>query len=413
MTMRLHISRVLMLAIAALIAPRVAHTQERLVGTSVGTTGVFFDNWSLPTAIATTTLSGGTAMVTGASQLTLPVAVVVPVADGWTIDAYGSYVRSEVRLATPDANGRTKYRLDGPTDARVRVVGQLLGESLLFTAGVSAPTGRTKLDPTELTALSVIAAPGLRFRSAYLGAGAAATVGLILSRPVMGWGVALGTSYEARGTYAPVEALGAGQTSTNLRPGNAGHVSLALERLIGGTRHLLNFGGDVYQAGELSSTASTTSSLALGPTLSGSYEVDAVFNNWESLAFVVGRHRAEYRLGGESLKGSDRTELEGGVQTFHALSSSLGLRLGVDGRVHSTGVIGNNPSSASSSTPDVGFATAGVKAGGGTVALRIGNSGAAIAVEPFVRAQLGTLDFSTTTRTITGFSGGATLTARF
>ena len=71
-------------------------------------------------------------MVSGASQLTLPFAVVVPVVPGWTVDAYGAYSKGEVRLATPDSKGKSTYSLDGPTDTRVRVVGELIGAPIQF-----------------------------------------------------------------------------------------------------------------------------------------------------------------------------------------------------------------------------------------------------------------------------------------
>ncbi len=401
------------LALVALAAPAL-HAQERLVGAWSASSGVFLDNWSLPTAIGTTTSGGGVAFVTGATQITLPLAVVVPIASGWTLDAYSAYVRGEVRLAKPDDQGRTSYRLDGPADSRLRIVGQLIGESLLFTAGITAPTGLTNLNDEQLNALSVLASPALRFRTPFLGAGAGATAGLILSQPVGAWGFALGTSYEARGTYAPAEAQQAGAASTDLRPGNAAHFTLAAEHLIGSTRSLLSFGSDLYQAGELRSPSGTvpSSTLALGPSISASYELDATLGSFESTIYAIGRRRAEYKLGGETVAGSSRTEVEGGAQTYHAFSPSAALKIAFDGRVQSPGTIATASTTTTSETADVGFATAGVKAAGGTLSVRLGRS-IGWSVEPYVRGQVGTLDFRSTTRTATGLSGGATLTARF
>lgn len=398
--------------LVALGAP--AHAQERLVGAWSASTGAFLENWSLPTAIATTTSGGGVAFVTGATQLTLPLAVVVPITSGWTLDAYSAYVRGEVRLAAPDDKGRTSYRLDGPADSRLRLVGQLVGESLLFTAGITAPTGVTTLDGEQLNALSVLASPALRFRSPFLGAGAGATAGLILSQPLGGWGFALGSSYEARGTYAPAEAQQAGATSTDLRPGNAAHFTIAAERLIGSTRSLVSLGTDLYQAGELRNPGGTvpSSTLALGPSVSGSYELDAALGATETTLYAIGRHRAEYTLGGAAVVGSSRTEVEGGAQAYHALSSSSALKIVVDARVQSPGTIASATTTTTTETAEVGFATAGIKAVGGTLSLRLGKS-VGWSIEPYVRGQVGTLDFGSTTRTATGLSGGATLTARF
>ncbi len=391
-----------------------AGAQAKLLNAWVASSGPVYENWSLPTAIGTTSVGGGTSLVAGASQLTVPIAVFVPIVDGWSIDAYSAYARGEVRLAVPDDKGRTRYTLEGPTDTRFRVVGKLIGESVLLSVGVTAPTGHTKLSPEELNALNVLAAPSLRFRSPFLGAGAGATAGLIFSRPVKGWGLALGTSYEARGTYAPAEALGAGATSTDLRPGNAAHLSLAAERLTGSVRHLLSAAGDFNQAGELLTPGGVTaqSTLALGPSFTGTYQLDAAIGAWPVTFFVVGRHRAAYRLGGEPLVGTQRTEGEGGLLALRNLNSSVSLHVALEARAQSTGNVGGTSATANATSPDVGFATAGVEAGGATVSLRFGGAAARLAFEPFVRGQVGRMEFGSTNRGITGLSGGATLVAR-
>lgn len=399
--------RCLLLA-AALLAPASLAAQERLVGQWTATTGAFYENWSLPTAVATTTVSGGTTFITGASQLTLPVAVVVPIATGWMLDAYSALVRGEVRTMSSAGNAGS-LRLDGMTDTKLRVVGQLVGDRLLLTAGITAPTGATQLASEQLDALGVIASPALRFRSPGLGAGAGATVGLILARQLGAWGMALGSSYEARGSYAPAEAAQAGLPAADLRPGNAAHLSLAGERTAGAVRHTLSAAADLYQAGELREPgAGDPSSLALGPSLTGTYQLDATTGRFESSTFVVARRRAAYRIAGETVDGSARTEVEAGAQLVRALSPARALRVALEGRAHSTGaaVTGDG-------TTDVGFASAGVRAVGLTAALRLGGAASGWAVEPFARAQAGRIDFSATTRSVTGLSGGLTLTTRF
>ena len=131
---------------ACLVAahPHTARAQSRLLNAWIASSGAVFENWSMPTAIATTGIGGGSSMIAGASQLTIPAAVVVPIVDGWTLDAYSAYVRGEVRLAVPDGIGRRRYRLEGPTDTKLRLVGQLIGESVLLSVGVTAPTGRDR-----------------------------------------------------------------------------------------------------------------------------------------------------------------------------------------------------------------------------------------------------------------------------
>lgn len=401
-------ARLRALALATILAPASLAGQERLVGKWTVSSGVFYDNWSLPVALPTTTLSGGTSFVSGAAQLTLPVAVVVPIFEGWTLDAYSARVRGHVRTTTENGT-RGTLRLDGMTDTKLRVVGQLMGDRLLVTAGLTAPTGATRLANDQLDALGVLAAPALRFRSPVLGAGAGATLGLIATRELAGWGMALGTSYEARGSYAPADAAQAGVVASDLRPGNAAHVSLAGERVMGSVRHTLSAAADLYQAGELRTqdAASPNSSLGLGPSVTGTYQLDASHDRIESSSFVVARRRGAYKLDGETVAGSARTEVEAGVQLLRPLAPARALRLAFEGRAHSTGatVTGDG-------TANVGFASAGVRMLGVTAALRFGTAQAGWTIEPFARAQAGSLDFTSTTRSVTGLSGGLTVTTR-
>lgn len=408
------VSCVAVTAMLLSVLPATAGAQAKLLNAWVASSGPLYEHWSLPTAIGTTSVGGGTSLIAGASQLTVPVALFVPIVDGWSIDAYSAYARGEVRLAVPDDKGRTRYTLEGPTDTRLRLLGKLVGESVILSVGVTAPTGHTQLNPEELNALNVLAAPALRFRSPFLGAGAGGTAGLIFSRPMMGWGMALGTSYEVRGTYAPAEALGSGATTTDLRPGNAAHVSLAAERLTGSVRHLLSAAGDFNQAGELITPGGATaqSTLALGPSVTGTYQLDAAIGSWPITFFVVGRHRAAYRLGGEPLLGTQRTEGEGGLLALHNLNSSVSFHVALEGRAQSTGNVGGSSGTANANAPDVGFATAGVEAGGATLSLHFGGAASRLAFEPFVRGQVGRMEFGSTNRGITGLSGGATFVAR-
>lgn len=399
-------------SLLVLTVPWTLAAQEKLVGTSTFSTGAFYDTWSLPTAIGVAT-TRGTSMVSGASQITLPVAVVVPILPGWTMDTYVAYTRAQVRLAAPDNAGHTAYQLNGLTDARVRVVGNLLGDNVLLTAGVSAPTGSTTLNGEQLDAFSVLSAPGLRFRSPVLGSGGGATLGVIVAQTLADWSLALATTYEARGTYAPGEALQLGAAPNDLRPGNAMHLSLAGDRLIGALRHTVSVSADVFRAGELRSpsTVNGSTELALGPSFSGTYQLDATMGQVATNLFVVGRRRTEYRFGGARVAGSDRTELDAGAQGIRALTPSTALRLGLDARyLNASYGLGPPPDAAVES---VNFSTAGIRALGATLGLRRSDTERGWTVEPFVRAQIARLDFLTTTRTATGVSAGTSLTARF
>lgn len=432
-------------AVTLLLGSATLTAQERLLVRTTATGGAIYENWSFPTAITTTSSSGGTASIAGSSQLTIPVAVVVGIVNGWTADIYSSYVRSEIRLATTSTAGspRTSYRLDGPTDTKVRVSGPLVGDGLLFTAGATLPTGSTRLNGEQLDALGVIASPGLRFHSPVLGAGAGVTAGLILTRQLAGWSVALGTSYETRGTYAPAEALQAGLSAGDLRPGNATHLSLAGEHVDGAVRQLWSVGADLYQSGEfrgsltaigtttagstgsaLSSVAKAVIGLGVGPSLSGTYEVNITGRGSETALFIVGRRRGDYSVDGITTVGSSRTELDGGAQVSRVISSTTALRFGLEGRYQTVGGSSTSESTGNGTATGTGavtasaisaatFATAGMRSLGATMGVRLGGARSGTSIEPFVRAQVGRLDFGSSTATATGIAGGAMLTAHF
>jgi len=414
----------------AVVALAPLQAQERLIERTTARAGAIYENWSFPTAVATTAENGGAELVAGVSQLTVPVAVVVGLAPGWTADVYGSYVRGEVRLAsTASGSASTRsHRLDGLTDTKVRITGQLAGDALQFTAGLTLPTGATKLKSDQLDALSVLAAPGLRLQSPVIGAGAGVTAGLIFSRELGGWATALGGSYEARSTYTPAEALQAGLPAGDLRPGNAVHLSLAGEHVAGALRQLLSVTADLHQHGEfrepfVASTSSSTAtiaapasgSLGLAPSVSGTYEVSVTTRGTETALFVVGRRRGAYEVDGATVAGSARTEVDAGAQLSRALNSTTAFRLGLDGRYQATssGAEGNANLATTAGTATTGFSTAGVQAVGATLGLRLGGARSGTSIEPFVRGQVGRMDFRTSTSTMTGLSAGAIIAARF
>lgn len=395
-------------ALLALLAPCAASAQEKLVGASTFSTGLLFDNWSLPTAIGAAGTEGS-GMISGGSQVTVPLGLVIPLHPRWTVDMYTAYTRGSARLAVPDAAGRTSYQLNGLTDSKIRVVGALVEDAVLLTAGVNLPTGRSTLSPEQLGAFSLLSAPSLRFRSPVLGTGAGATLGVILARSIAEWGMALATTYEARGSYAPAEALAVGTEPASLRVGNAVHLSLAGDRLIGSTHHTLSLTGDLFQQGSIGDPAQATSeTFALGPSVAATYQLDATLAGSETTVFAVARRRAEYKFAGVAVPGSSRTELDGGAQVLHLLSPESALRLGADLRY-----AGASAGLDTTVVENVGnFSSAGVRAIGLSAGLRrTGASG--WAMEPFLRAQLARLDFGSQTRTAVGLSGGASVTTRF
>src|SRR5262249_14982528 len=162
------------------------------------------------------------------------------------------------------------------------------------------PTGTTGLDPTQLEALSVLAAPALRFRTPTLGSGPGGTGGIVFAGQSGPWALAFAGSFEFRGSYAPSQAIAAGVGQPALRSGNAVHVSFGADRLVGQARQTVSLIADYFTDGELEDPAfgsTTPLTFRLGPALTATYQVQAATGNIESMFYALERIRSNYSVG--------------------------------------------------------------------------------------------------------------------
>jgi hypothetical protein len=227
--------------------------------------------------------------------------------------------------------------LSGVNDAKVRLVGKLHGDGVLLTLGASLPSGTTALEPSALEALSVLSAPALRFRTPTLGSGPSGTAGLVVAGQNGAWSFAAGGAFEKRGTYAPSEALTAGLGRPAIRSGDAVHLSLGADRVLETSRQAISLIADVYTSGELrdpSSAAAPLVNFRLGPTITGTYQVQATINDVESMLYIVERYRGNYAVGGTTIDESWRMESEIGLVNSILLNPQSSLRVALDSRFH-------------------------------------------------------------------------------
>jgi hypothetical protein len=390
---------------ALLVATGSAGAQQRLLDVRSLGSGIVAESWSFSGA----TPSGGVASVVSASQFTVPVTAIVPVTTAWALDAYVAYAHGSVTVDRGGGVGHESLSLSGVNDAKLRLVGKLHGDNLMVTLGASLPSGTTALSPSELEALSVLASPALRFRTPTLGNGASGTGGLVVAGQQGSWALAMAGSFEKRGDYAPAEALTSGLARPALRAGDAIHLSFGADRLLQSARQTFSLIADFYTNGSLRDPGAvvTDVNFRLGPSITATYQTQAVFEKVESMLYVLGRYRANYSVGGVSVADSRRTEAEIGLVNSILVSPQFSLRAGLDSRFHTA-------SSAAAMDQTIGgFATAGIIAGGATVGFQYASGGGAFLWEPFVRGQIGQLDFGGPIRHALGASAGVTLTARF
>lgn len=384
-------TRRLALLLIGLGVPVVAAGQGRLPNEVRSSVGAAFSSWKFADPLPQDSLS-----VSKVSQLAIPLSVAVT-AGRWTFDAGAAYANGKVRLA----DGRT-LELSGLTDVRLRAVGRIVGDRLLVTFGANLPAGKTGLVGSEIDAVRVLGAPSLRLPVGNLGIGAGGTAGLVYAVPAGQWNVGFGASYEARGTYSPIEAKVAGVARpTDLHPGGTIRGSIGLDRLFTSSRLSLLFAADVFGHDRLTLTgasgAGVESRYQLGPQFSATGFLELGVRGFRS--FVVSasdRYRSKF-TGADGLKaaGSSGNVFEAAVEGTSGVAGRFGIVFRVDGRFDSGLEIDNSITTAA-------MTAAGLTLG---VSLPAGRA----AVVPFVRAQIGSIDVGPASTTATGIGGGLKL----
>jgi hypothetical protein len=391
--------------VAMLCIARAAGAQERLVGGGSWDLTPIFQQWSFATPLPQQRNSADTLppRIRSASQTTLPFALAIPIGTSWTIDAYGAYAMGSVQLAETDSSlGKNHYALNGLTDIKLRATGRLHGDNVLLTIGANLPTGTVKLDPEQRDALSVLGAPALQFQSATLGSGFGATTGLVLARQFGDWAWALGTSYEIRGSYAPLsaEAFLPGANAPDLDPSDAIHISLGTDRLIGQSRMSIAVTSDFYGKDKLSVSALDTTLTAhyqLGPGVTGTWRLQLGSTRVQDLTlWAVDHYRSSFKgPTGATVAGSSGNDAEFGIGGTWPISPTLGVLFGVDGH-YDSGL-----------SVDESVATAAMADGG--LLLGVAKDMGSLRLAPVIRFRIGTIDNGTATSSATGLSAGLTI----
>ena len=346
----------------------------------------------------------GDVVVTRASQWTVPFAATLPMSARWTLDLAGAYSAGEVTLRGADpASGAGRYELEGMTDLRLRATGHLVGDNVLLTLGATFPTGSQALDREALSALRVLGAPALGFQMPGVSVGSGATAGLVLARQVGGWAWALGGSYEVRASYNPVQAFTAGIANPDFDPGDAVHVSLGTEGLVGQHAMTFSLAADLFTHDELrdgGGGAAVIAATQLGPVYTASWRLRVGTRRFRELSlYATDRYRTRYEQDGVRMAGSDGNYLDAGVRMVRSMGGRTDLLAGLNLR-HQTGL-----------EVDESLTTAGAVAGGATLGLSRALGG--LLVQPYVRAQLGRMDTGGQRVSTTGFGAGIGFGGRF
>ncbi len=368
-----------------------ASAQERLVGSRVAGAGVAFETVRFSgLGLPQTAFAGlDSTRLRSAQQFTLPVTAATPIGTRWRLDVTSLFSRGTVTYADPSApRGERTATLSGLSDVRLRLSGRVIGDGLLLTIGLNAPTGRTRLSTQEFSTLRVLASPALGLGSTSVGSGPSGTVGVVLPQVVGAWSMAYGTSYEFRGRYQPIAALTAGAPSADFTPGGVVRASVSADRSVGPHRLIVAMAADVFTEDRLRSDVPpdaaghgggpSVASVRLGPVFSADAQMQlAAPGVRELLTYAAYRWRAPFARDGVTVGSSSGQYLDAGVRAVRSLGVGRDLVASADARWHSgLGV-------------DLGLPTAGVTSG--TVSLGVNIRRSLFAVQPYLRAQGGSL----------------------
>lgn len=390
-----------------------AGAQDRLIGTrvlAIGATtdrvGFGSDGFRQPGVMGL-----DSTRLNSITQYSVPVSLAIPMGTQWTVDlqaAFTSISLTHSPIQKSGNNDKVSTSLSGPTDIRIRATGRLFSDAVVLTAGVNLPSGKTGLSSQSLTVLRASAAPALGLSASPVGSGLSGTAGLVFAKEIGEWAVAIGGSYEVRGSYQPIAAITSGAPSLDFEPGHVVRASLGLDRVIGKNRFSVTgamdrYSDDVLRTSGVSSSA-VLSTLRLGPI----YSLDAqlqlgIPSVREFVIWVSDRVRTGYTKDGEGMVGTSGNYIDLGARTSIPIGAATDVLLAADGKVH-TGLVMNQ-----------GLATSGTAGIGATLAL-IRKAGS-VSMQPYIRVQAGNLHSRTSgwgpSSSYSGASAGLVFVTRF
>lgn len=386
--------------------------QERLMPARSVNVGPTYERWSFGSGLRQPSTNGaGGVELRAASAWSVPVGASIGIGERWTIDLSGAYASGTVRLRSPDpALARDEYSLSGFTDLRARLTGRILGDNVLATVGANLPTGQTSLDAEQFAALRVLSAPALGLQSPALGTGPGATAGLVLARQIAAWAWALGASYELRRTYTPI-AFAAGVAAPDLDPGDAVHLSLGGDGLVGQSGMTLALSADLFTddrlkvdaglAGGGNAIAPDEVTTHLGPIFTVDWQLRVAAPRLRELTFyAVDRYRTAYERGGRRVAESSGNYADAGVRVIFGAAPSTGVLTALNVR-HHTG-LKSDSTLATAATAGVGLTLGLVRTFAGGYSL-----------QPFLRGDYAKINSAGSSVGASGVSAGIGFGRRF
>lgn len=184
------------------------------------------ENGSVLTAPTYTSLTFGSgASSRSVSQMALPVVVILPFGERFSMDVSTAFAKSTVK-----ADDSTASEISGLTDTQIRANWKSAGDNALVTFGVNLPTGQYSVPESQQEAAGQIGNDFLNYPISSMGNGLALTGGLAYARPMGSWNVGGGASARKSTEFAAYEVAAA---EFRFTPADEYRVSFNADRPVG------------------------------------------------------------------------------------------------------------------------------------------------------------------------------------
>lgn len=206
----------LYIALAASVAATTASSQG--LGDAMAIFGPQYVNYKIGSGTGEKTVT----------QLSVPLAIVLPFGERFTIDVSTAWADSRV-----SANGVVSSKINGLTDTQVRANLSLFDNTAVFTLGVNVPTGMYKVPDAQQEAAGQIGSAFLLYPVSSMGSGGAATGGVAIARTLGEWNLGIGGSFRYS---TPFDAFQVQDAVLRFEPGSEVRGRIGLDRAIGDGR---------------------------------------------------------------------------------------------------------------------------------------------------------------------------------
>lgn len=186
----------------------------------------WFENSSVLTAPTFTSLTFGSGAASRTvSQLALPVVVLLPFGEKFSMDVSTAFASSAVK-----ANDSTTSEISGLTDTQIRANYRIGADNVLLTVGLNIPTGQYSVPEGQQEAAGQIGNDFLYFPISSMGNGLAMTGGVAYARPVGSWNFGTGASARKSTEFA---AFSVASEDFRFTPADEYRLSLNADRPVG------------------------------------------------------------------------------------------------------------------------------------------------------------------------------------